>query len=287
MERIIFEGYRAVGVQLASPNETMWADTVVLSAGTYNSPAILMRSGLGPGRHLREHNIRVLEDAPGVGANLADHPLVTLRFAAPLDAYIEDCPGFQTLLTLKSDEDMQDYDLHIFPRSIFPSEPEDSAGQAQFSLFVGLMKPQSRGQLRLRSSAADASPVIDCGYFTYTGDVQRMLKGVKAARQLARSDAMKELALQELYPGSQVHDSDASMEAAIRAGVESYHHPVGTCRMGPSTDNMAVVDKRGKVHGVEGLWIVDASIMPTIPAANTNLPTILIAERCAAWLNIR
>ncbi len=141
------------------------------------------------------------------------------------------------------------------------------------------MKPRSRGRLRLRSSAPDAAPMIDLGYFTDPDDLRRMLKGVRVARQLAQTAAMKEITLQELYPGT-----EANLEAAVLAEVESYHHPVGTCRMGTGTDSMAVVDPQGKVHGVEGLWIVDASIMPTIPAANTNLPTIVVAERCAAWL---
>jgi choline dehydrogenase len=136
----------------------------------------------------------------------------------------------------------------------------------------------------LRSSAPDAVPVIDLGYFTDPRDMRHMLKGVQVARQLAQTAAMKEIALQELYPGTDRPETDADLEAAVLAEVESYHHPVGTCRMGPGTDSMAVVDSQGKVYGVEGIWIVDASIMPTIPAANTNLPTIVVAERCAAWL---
>jgi choline dehydrogenase-like flavoprotein len=133
----------------------------------------------------------------------------------------------------------------------------------------------------------DALPVIDLGYFTDSRDMRHMLKGVRVARQAAQAAAMRELALQELYPGTEMPDTDANLEAAVLAEVESYHHPVGTCRMGPATDRMAVVDPQGKVHGVEGLWIVDASIMPTIPAANTNLPTIVVAERCATWLATR
>lgn len=218
---------------------------------------------------------------PGVGANLIDHPLVAMRFAAPLAAYAEGRPAFQTLLTLKSEDAIADHDLHIFPYSIVPCDPEESPSRAQFAFLIGMMKPHSRGRLRLRSSTPDAHPVIDLGYFTDPDDMRRMLKGVRVARQVAQTAAMRELALQELYPGIE-SETDADLEAAVLAEVESYHHPVGTCRMGPATDSMAVVDPQGKVHGVEGLWIVDASIMPTIPAANTNLPTIAIAERCAA-----
>ena len=284
VDRLLFEGRHAVGVHLALPDETVWADSIILSAGTYNSPLILMRSGLGPAHHLKDLDIPVLEDLPGVGANLVDHPLLAMRFAAPLAACAERCPAFQTLLTLKSEDAIQGHDLHIFPYSIVPCEPEESASKAQFVLFIAVMKPHSHGRLLLRSSAPDAVPVIDLGYFTDPRDMRHMLKGVQVARQLAQTAAMKEIALQELYPGTERPETDADLEAAVLAEVESYHHPVGTCRMGPGTDSMAVVGPQGKVHGVEGIWIVDASIMPTIPAANTNLPTIVVAERCAAWL---
>jgi choline dehydrogenase-like flavoprotein len=284
VDRLLFEGRRAVGVRLALSEETIWADTILLSAGTYNSPMILMRSGLGPAQHLQELDIPVLEDLPGVGANLMDHPLLGMRFAAPLSACAEGHPAFQTLLTLKSEDAIADHDLHIFPHSIFPCYPEESESRAQFALLIAVMRPHSRGRLRLRSSAPDAPPAIDLGYFTDPRDMRRMLKGVRVARQVAQTAAMRELALQELYPGTELPETDANLEAAVLAEVESYHHPVGTCRMGPATDSMAVVDPQGKVQGVKGLWVVDASIMPTIPAANTNLPTILVAERCAAWL---
>ncbi len=283
VDRLLFEGTRVVGVRLALLDETVWADTIILSAGTYNSPMILMRSGLGPAPHLKDLDIPVLEDMPGVGANLIDHPLLAMRFAAPLASYIEGRSAFQTLLTLKSEDAIAGHDLHIFPYSIVPCDPEESPSQAQFAFLIGMMKPRSRGRLRLRSSAPDAHPVIDLGYFTDPDDMRRMIKGVRVARQVSQTATMRELALQELYPGIK-SETDADLEVAILAEVESYHHPVGTCRMGPATDSMAVVDPQGKVYGVEGLWVVDASIMPTIPAANTNLPTIAIAERCAAWL---
>ena len=284
VDRLLFESRRAVGVRLASTGETLWADTILLSAGTYNSPMILMRSGLGPAHHLQDLDIPVLEDVPGVGENLIDHSLLGMRFAAPLAAYVEERPAFQTLLTLKSEDAIAGHDLHLFPSSIVPCDPEESESRAQFMLFVAVMKPHSRGRLRLRSCAPEASPVIDLGYFTDPRDMPRMLKGVRVARQLAQTVAMNELALQEQYPGAGMPGTDTNLEAAVLAEVESYHHPVGTCRMGLATDCMAVVDPLGKVHGVEGLWVVDASIMPTIPAANTNLPTIVVAERCAAWL---
>lgn len=282
VDRLIFEGRRVTGVRLASPDETVWADTIILAAGAYNSPMILMRSGLGPAEHLRALGIPVLQDMPGVGANLADHPFVALRFAAPREAYVEGLPGFQTMLTLKSDDALQYHDLHIFPYSIYL--PDAQASAAQFSLSVAVMKPRSRGRLRLRSAAPDDPPEIDLGYFTDPRDLPRLLKGVRVARQVARTAAMAELALQEIQPGAGWPGADRNQEEMARAEAQSYHHPVGTCRMGLASDEMAVVDAQARVHGVAGLRVVDASIMPDIPAANTNLPTIMLAERCAAWL---
>ena len=151
-------------------------------------------------------------------------------------------------------------------------------------LYVGLMKPLSRGQLHLSSSDPAAAPVIDLGYFADPGDIPRLIRGVRVAEQLARTPPLSRFALGQVFPGPQASRDDAELEAAIRANIATYFHPVGTCRMGPSADATAVVDAKGSVHGTRGLSVVDASIMPTIPAANTNLPTFMLAERCAAWL---
>ena len=282
VNHVVFEGRRATGVRLAAPDETIWGDTIILAAGAYNSPMVLMRSGLGPAEHLRELGVPVLQDMQGVGANLMDHPFVALRFAAPSNAYVEGHPGFQTLLTLKSDVALQYHDLHIFPYSVY--RPDARSDAAQFSLSVAVMKPRSRGRLRLRSVAPDAPPEIDLGHLTDPRDLPRLLMGVQAARQIVRTAAMRELALQEVHSGTAWSGADMSLEDAVRAEAQSYHHPVGTCRMGPASDGMAVVDAQGSVHDIKGLRVVDASIMPTIPAANTNLPTIMIAERCAVWM---
>jgi choline dehydrogenase len=146
------------------------------------------------------------------------------------------------------------------------------------------MKPDSRGWLRLGSSDPADPPVMDLGYFTDPGDMPRMIHAMRAARRLSRTLPLSDVARQELFPGPQTTDADADLESAIRTRVGTYFHPVGTCRMGPAADATAVVDLRGSVHGVEGLSVVDASIMPSIPAANTNLPTLMLAERCSAWL---
>jgi choline dehydrogenase len=284
VDRIAFEGRRAVGVRLAHRAETVPARHVVLAAGTFGSPAILMRSGVGPAAHLRSLGIDVVLDLPGVGQRLADHPRLGLRFAAPPPARPGERPGCQALLTLRSSDAAPWPDLQVFPWTISAVDGSASPGGAVFTLHAALMKPRSLGTLRLRSRDPGATPVIDPGYFTHPDDMPRMIHAVREARRLSGMEPLAALISRELDPGPRFGDDDADLEAAIRAGVGTYYHPVGTCAMGPRADGMAVVDHRGAVHGIGGLSVVDASIMPTLPAANTNLATIMLAERCAAWL---
>jgi choline dehydrogenase len=149
-----------------------------------------------------------------------------------------------------------------------------------------VVKPRSRGRLCLASPDPTVLPRIDMGYLTHPDDMPRMLQAARVARRLSRTPPLALVALEELVPGSKVGDSDAELSATIHAEVGTYYHPAGTCRMGPLTDPSTVVDSRGTVHHVEGLSVVDASIMPTIPAANTNVPTIMVAERCASFLAV-
>jgi choline dehydrogenase len=243
-----------------------------------------MRSGIGPAAHLKALGIDVLADLPGVGQRLSDHPRLALRFAAPPPARPDELPGCQAVLTLRSSEAVVEHDLQIFPWTISAVDPAASPSGALFSIHVSVVKPRSLGWLRLRSSDPTAPPLIDPGYFTHPEDMPRMLYAVRIARRLSKTAPLAGVALQELIPGTHISDDAVpDLEAAIRAEVSTYYHPVGTCAMGPLTDPMAVVDSRGNVHSLQGLSVVDASIMPAIPAANTNLPTIMVAERCAAW----
>ncbi len=284
VDRVLFEGNRAIGVQCAVPHEAIAAGQVILAGGAYGSPAILLRSGLGPADDLRALGIPVRADMPGVGRNLQDHPLLNLRYAAPLAAVQEGAPIFQSMITFQSTPGMDGYDLHIYPMSALPWDRAESPTGAACTLFASLVRPRSRGSLRLRSADPDAPPIIDLGYFTDPADMPRMIEAVRAARHLARTAPLAEIAVQELYPAPETPDDPEALEAVVWGRIETYHHPVATCRMGPTRDPMAVVDARGNVHGVDGLAVADASIMPTVPAANTNVPTIMVAERCAAWL---
>lgn len=279
VDRVMFDGNRAVGVRIAGSAGTFRADRVILSAGAFGSPAILLRSGLGPADHLESMAIRVAQRLPGVGRNLFDHILLALHFAAPKGS--KDAPGCQTMLTLRSGGGGTGHDLQIFPWTTPPPGPgEDPV----FEIYVALVKPHSRGYLRLRSADPAVAPAVNLGFFTDPGDMPRVIHAVRVARRLAGTKALSGIALRELFPGPQVSDASDDLEAAIRNRAGTYFHPVGTCQMGPADDPDAVVDACGCVHGVYGLSVVDASIMPSIPAANTNLPTIMLAERCSAWL---
>jgi len=268
---------------LAAPAETLSGGYIILAAGAYGSPAVLLRSGLGPAGDLAQLGISFKADLPGVGRNLTDHPAVRLDFVAPTGITIEPSPRVQSLLTWCTEGDSKRLDLHVVPFSSVARVGEES-GEAAFCLMSSILKPKSRGYLRLRSTNPVLSPLINAGYFNHPNDMPRMLEAVRVARRLAHTSPLANLAVRALSLPAQVEDMDDPLESAIRSQVSTYHHPVGTCRMGPDPSAGAVVDSRGQVHGIEGVSVVDASIMPTIPAANTNVPTIMVAERCAAWL---
>lgn len=285
-DRVRVRSGRAEGVVLAG-GETLDAGLVVLAAGSYGSPAILMRSGVGPGEHLRSLGIQVECDLPGVGQGLADHPLWGLD--QPYRGRVTPGHRYNAILTMRSSRWEREGwpDLHIWAAGPFEAPDSGSPTGAVFALVFSVVKPFSRGWLRLRSADPVAPPGIEPGYLRDPRDLQRALELVREARRLCRERPLTDLiAGPELAPGPDAQD-DAALEAALRSRVETYHHPVGTCRMGPDPAGGAVVDARGRVHGVEDLVVADASIMPEVPAANTNLPTIMVAERISAWLQAR
>jgi choline dehydrogenase len=266
VDRVLFEGGRATGVRLVERGEAICAGRVILSAD-----------------HLRRFGLPVVADLPGVGRNLSDHPLVGLGFAATLPAPRGDRPAFQTVLVAESAPGAGP-DLHVMPMSAF-AQGDDPEAATGYGILVSLLKPASRGRVCLQSADPAAPPTIDLGYFTDPADLPRFLAAVRTARGLAREAPLARLTAREIFPGSGVSDCEADLMAAIGPEIGAYHHPVGTCRMGPAGDAQAAVDARGRVHDVDGVHVVDASIMPTIPSANTNLPTLMIAERCADWLS--
>lgn len=279
VDRVQLDGRRAVGIRLAGSGETIDAERVVLASGSYGSPAILLRSGIGPADELRAIGVTPVVDLPGVGRNLTEHPLIPNVFVARTPPY-GDAPVCQAMLTAPSSMAASGYDLHVFP--LF-NPPELQGEPPVLVILTAVMTPRSRGTVRLRSKDPLDPPRIDLALLTDPADMTRMVDAMRIARRLAGTEPLLGLLSDAVMPRPDA-TTDATLADAARAGCEIYHHPVGTCRMGRAGDRDAVVDARGAMRGIDGLSVVDASIMPTIPTANTNLPTIMIAERCAAWM---
>ena len=283
VDRVELHGAMARGVRLAG-GEIIEADAIVVTAGPYASPAILMCSGIGPAGALRDLGIGVAADLPGVGDNLIDHPLAAVDLpATPGFAG----PRFQVMLTLRSAlaGPGGPRDLHLFAAGPFDDAASPAGGI--FGIVAGLLAVRSRGSVRLRSAGPADPPRIDIAHLRHPEDMTRMIEATRHARRLSRTPPLAGFATGAgLAPGPAISDGDtAGLARSIRERAGSYHHPVGTCAMGPRPGDGAVVDARGAVHGIDRLWVADASVMPAIPAANTNLTAIVIAERIAQGLS--
>ena len=282
VDRIELSGTGVRGIRLAD-GEVVDADRVVVAAGAYASPTILMRSGIGPAGSLREAGVLTVVDLPGVGENLSDHPLVAVDL--PTSPGFTG-PRFQVLVTARSSHAVAGTppDLHLFAAGPF-DDPASPTG-AVFGIVTGLLPPRARGSVRLRSAKPEDPPCIDAPLLRHDDDVARMVEATLEARRLSQTPPLAGFVRgPEFAPGPAIDDGDvAGLTRSITSRVETYNHPTGTCAMGPDPQSGAVVDAQGAVHSVERLWVADASIMPTIPSAHTNLTTIIIAARIADWL---
>jgi len=284
--RIRFDGDRAVGVtyeQDGAQREVDAAAEVVLSAGAINSPQLLLCSGVGPADHLAEHDIDVVADLPGVGRNLQDHQKVFAvyeRTAGPDDPTPES-NVIEAGVFARTDPDLAEPDVqsHCAPVYVLRhglSPPED--GRQFFSMSTTQLRPESRGEVRLASADPFDDPIIDPNYLDEPADLETLVEGLRLVRRIAGAGALSDHRGEEVWPGEDVQ-MDAALRAYVREHATTVYHPVGTCKMGH--DAMAVVDDGLRVHGVDGLRVVDASVMPEIVGGNTNAPTIAIAEKAA------
>lgn len=282
VDHVEFSADRVTGIRLVG-GELVETGLVVLSAGAYGSPAMLLRSGIGPARAGRNLGIDPAVDLPAVGRNLVDHPLVS--FVVPLPAEPARRPHAQNMVTWRSDGGDGPADLHLFAWG--PQLTTEPDGDHVGSALVGLVDPISTGELWLGSTDPTVPPRIDPGWLTdhESHDLHRLVVGVQQLRTIL--DAPRFRSYLGGSSGVTPIPEDAELGAAVQQSVRTYHHPVGTCRMGPDPATGAVVDAQGRVHGVEGLVVADASIMPRIPRANTNLPTMMLAERIAQDLTER
>lgn len=270
---VLFDGRRATGVRLID-GKTISAGQVILSAGTFGSPAILMRSGIGPSRHLEELGIPLVQDAP-VGDRLKEHPFYYNVYALKPEAKSMAPVAGAIIWTNSSEARNGELDLHVSGTHIF--DPAQSPTGGAIVLACAVTLPDSVGSVRLASRDPRAMPVIRYNFFQEPGDLRRMMEAVRLSRRIGKTSPFADLIEFEMYPGKDVED-DAALEKAIIASVDGYAHPTSTVPMGSDSDATAVVDKNGKVRGVNGLHVVDASIMPDIPSVATNVTTIMIAE---------
>ena len=274
IDRVLFHGTAAAGV--AAADGTVYrAGEVILSAGSYGSPAILLRSGAGPADELTALGIGVVADLP-VGRRLLDHPYFhTAHALAP--GHLEMTPAVGAILWAASSEAAPgELDLNITATHLIPPSYSPTGGVIALSASVVL--PESTGTLKLASRDPGVAPLIDCNFLDTGRDARRMLEGVKLARDFARSPDLASLIAGELTPGDAVA-GDSALAAFIAGNLATYYHPSSTAPMGGPADPQAVVDPAGAVMGTSGLRVVDASIIPDTPSTVLNLTVMMLAER--------
>jgi choline dehydrogenase len=311
-QRVVMESGRAVGVAFLHEGvaQTVRATReVILSGGAYNSPQLLMLSGIGPAHELRALGIPVVADRPQVGANLSEHPTVMMEFEAAkpvtflrelradraarwaLQWAVGAGGAFATQINscnivVRTDADADRPDVQIMCNPVrfdanvwwpFLSKRKSHV----FSVGICQLRPYSRGRVSLRSADPTVLPKVDLNLLADERDFATLRRGIREARRIYRAGAQGELTGAELLPGPAA-DSDAGLDEYIRNACVVCQHPVGTCRMGSDAD--AVVDSRLRVNRVEGLRVVDASVMPTVPGANTHASVVMVAEKAAEMI---
>lgn len=311
--RVLMDGKRATGVEYLSAGRTqrISAGTVILSGGSINSPQLLLLSGIGAKEQLQPHGIEQLHELPGVGQNLQDHPDALLvqksrrhdtlslgpayllkaikglkdyfsKRQGPMTSNVAEAGGF---VKSRPEEPIPDLQLHLSACLL------DQHGLNLpftfgwgYSAHVCILRPKSRGSVTLKDANPKTPALIDPNLLSDPDDMERLLRGVKLIRAAMQNKALAPWRDEEVFPGAAAQDDEALREF-IRNKAETIYHPVGTCKMG--NDAMAVVDDQLKVHGLEGLYVVDASIIPTLIGGNTNAPTVMIAEKAADGLLAR
>ena len=304
--RILFEGKRAVGVEYRQGKEVKQLRArreVLLASGAFQSPQLLMLSGVGDAAALGRHGLASVHHLPGVGQNLQDHPDFIFGYMSdnpnfagislkgmprlvraimqyrrerrgPLTSNFAECGGF---LKTRPDLDIPDIQLH-FGMAMVDDHGRKRHGGTGFSCHVCLLRPKSRGSVALAGSDPMQAPLIDPNFLGEEDDLESMVAGYKTTRRLMEAPALRALQQKDVFTSNVRTDDD--IRSILRERVDTVCHPVGTCKMG-TADPLAVVDPKLRVHGLEGLRVVDASIMPTLIGGNTNAPTIMIGEKAA------
>lgn len=290
VRRILFEGQRASGVEVESGGELFQIEgnEIVLSCGAIASPQILMRSGVGSTDHLRSLGIPVVHHLPGVGENLRDHPMVIVLFRARAGVLDDRAPVVQTGLRYTANGSKTHNDMYIIPLSIASergSAYTETVGHAVGTgIGVALENASTAGNVIIISADPHTQPAIHYRYLSDPWDRARMREAVRLVVRVSQHPAYRALVTERVSPTDQDLSSDEALDAWLLAKATTQHHSSGTCKIGPATDPMAVVDQYCRVHGLERLRVVDASVMPDVVRANTNATTMMIAERVADWM---
>ena len=303
VRRLMLQGKKAIGVAClrdGEPIEIRATRQIILCAGTVNSAVLLMHSGIGPPDQLRPHGIEVVHALEGVGQNLQDHPIAPIRYLTREPVSLLRAKSFRNLARylvqgrgmlagsgvdvlahVRTRPDAPAPDLQLLLMSVlWLDQGLREATEHGFTIGAAVLKPRSRGSITLRSNDPLAPPLIQPNYCSDEEgeDMRILIEGIRLGRRIVAAPPFARLRGTEISPGLDA-DSDAALGSHISQNAQTYYHPVGTCKMG--VDSMAVVDPELRVHGLEGLRVADASIMPTIPRANTNAAAIMIAEKAA------
>ena len=288
--RILFDGNRATGVEVESGGETFVidADEIVLCNGSIGSPHTLMLSGVGPADQLAAAGIPQVHDLPGVGQSLRDHPIVFVPFSTKHDHELDaHAPRMQVTARWTATGSPYRNDLMILMSSLINPDfyPESGGADVQgLGMYTMLNLEESAGELRIVSPDPYAAPDIDFKFFESDFDLQRCRELVRSAAELGSHPAFQDIIERRLQPTDEELESDDALNAFIQRNVVSGLHLTSTCKMGPASDPMAVVDQHGRVHGLQGLRVADASIMPNAVRANTNCTTMMIGERISDYI---
>ena len=290
VDRVVFDGRRAVGVEVfqSGVRQIVSGRRITLSGGAIGSPSILLRSGVGPADEIKAIGIEPKLSRRGVGHNLVDHAMLRLSWNAETGPVDEFAQCFQVLMRYTAPGSHVANDMQIVPSQV-PTQP-------LLKLSAALMKPLSRGTLRLHSADANEQPDIRLNLASDPEDARRLCEAVRLLAALVKTPQLAAFGSENIVldNGDAVRaselvalaESDEWTNAFVQRFVGHYVHPVGTARMGAAPDPDAVVDQHGRVHGLTGLRVADASIMPTIPRANTHLTCVMIGERVAEWMRL-
>lgn len=288
--RVVFEGNRAMGVEVESGGEifTVEGHEIVLSSGAIGSPQVLLLSGVGPADDLRNLGIDVVHDLPGVGQNLRDHPSACVLFRAAGEKPELQAPVIQVGLRYTVEGSNTRNDMQISPMLMTsehrPAQVTIDDEDNYLGISASLQLADGAGELKLSSRDPNIQPHLNYNYMTEARDLERMRRAIHLAVQLSEHPSFKEMIIERVTPTDEDLASDGALNEWLLRNVGTSHHISGTCKMGPGSDSMAVVDQYCRVHGLEGIRVVDASVMPDVIRANTNATTIMIGERVADWM---